>query len=157
MDLAGDALEVAEFAVQQGAKVGSALGNRIVDAANAIGDGVEKVGALAVGLAKEAWEQIKAFINCLLEGFSLCKLMLDDVCDCDAGSSISMSTSGLSMRCVFKDRGTGFSSGYGFSAAGAFEMGDKSSNGRIKLPGQPFYSLLLLVLSVLALCFTLLV
>ncbi|CAE7664347.1 unnamed protein product [Symbiodinium pilosum] len=138
VDLAGDALEVAEFAVQQGAKVGSALGNRIVDAANAIGDGVEKVGALAVGLAKEAWEQIKAFINCLLEGFSLCKLMLDDVCDCDAGSSISMSTSGLSMRCVFKDRGTGFSSGYGFSAAGAFEMGDKSSNGRIKLPGQAF-------------------
>ena len=81
--------------------MGSALGNRIVDAANAIGDGVEKVGALAVGLAKEAWEQIKALIGCLLEGFSLCKLMIDDVCDCDAGSSISMSFSGLSMRCVF--------------------------------------------------------
>lgn len=138
VDLAGDVLAVAEFAVEQGAKVGSAVGNSIVTAANAIGDGVEKVGALAVGLAKAAWEQIKDFLSCLLESFSLCKLMLDDVCDCDAGSSISMSLSGLSMNCVFK--AGQFSSGYGFSSSGggAFEMGDKSSNGRVKLPGNNF-------------------
>ena len=136
VDLAGDALQVAQYAVQEGAKVGSALGDKIATAANAIGDGIERVGALAVGLAKAAWEQIKAFINCLTSGFSLCKLMLGNVCDCDAGSTISMSTSGLGMRCVFK--AGGFSSGYGFSAGGSFEMGDMSSQGRIKIPGQTF-------------------
>ena len=136
VDLAGDVLQVAEFAVNQGVKVGSALGNKIVSAANAIGDGVQKVGALAVGLAKATWEVIKSFIACLLESFSLCKLMLDEVCDCDAGSSISMGTSGMGLRCVFK--AGGLSSGFGFTAGGSFEMGDKSSSGRIKLPGQSF-------------------
>ena len=29
----------------------------------------------------------------------------------------------------------GFSSGYGFSAGGAYQMGDKSSSGRVKIPG----------------------
>ena len=101
VDLADAALSAAEDVAEQAAKVGSALGNKIADAANAIGEGIEKVGAMAVGFAKAAWEAIKDWINCLvnfLDNF-MCRVLIGDQCDCDAGSGLDISGGGLSLTC----------------------------------------------------------
>ena len=58
-----------------GVKVGSKLGDKISAAANALGGEIDKLGALAVGLAQAAWDQIKKFINCLSKSLSLCNLV----------------------------------------------------------------------------------
>lgn len=139
VDLAGDALQVAQYAVSQGAKVGSKLGDKISSAANALGGEIAKLGDLAVGLAKAAWDEIKKFINCFTQAFSLCNILIGHFCDCERGSSVSISTSGLAMTCSFKTD-SDFAKGYGFSAGGeSFQMGDDGSSGRVKIPGQTFF------------------
>ena len=104
VDLAEAALEAADEAAEQAAKVGSALGSAIVEAANAIGEGIDKIGAFAVGFAKAAWEQIKAWIGCLLDFMDnfMCKVLIGDQCDCDAGSGVDIGTGGLSLTCRFE-------------------------------------------------------
>eukprot|EP00913_Durusdinium_trenchii_P026591 g24947.t1 len=142
VDLAGDALQVAQYAVSQGATLGLSrckLGDKISSAANALGGEIAKLGDLAVGLAKAAWDEIKKFINCFTQAFSLCNILIGHFCDCERGSSVSISTSGLAMTCSFKTD-SDFAKGYGFSAGGeSFQMGDDGSSGRVKIPGQTFF------------------
>ncbi|CAE7595042.1 unnamed protein product [Symbiodinium sp. CCMP2592] len=137
VDLAGDALDAAEQSIAQGVKLASTVGNEIASKASALGGEIAKLGPLAAGLAKAAWDEIKKFINCLAQSFTLCKMLIGDMCDCDSGSDVSASLSGLSMRCKFKGD---FAQGFGISSSssGSFEMGDASSGGKIKLPGNPF-------------------
>eukprot|EP00439_Symbiodinium_sp_Y106_P054974 s177_g7.t1 len=139
VDLAGDALDAAEHSVAQGVKLASTVGNEIASKASALGGEIAKLGPLAAGLAKAAWDEIKKFINCLAQSFTLCKMLIGDMCDCDAGSDVSASLSGLSMRCKFKHTGD-FAQGFGISSSGSssFQMGDASSGGKIKLPGSLF-------------------
>ncbi|CAE7763863.1 unnamed protein product, partial [Symbiodinium sp. KB8] len=139
VDLAGDALDAAEHSVAQGVRLASTVGNEIASKAAALGGEIAKLGPLAAGLAKAAWDEIKKFINCLAQSFTLCNMLIGDVCDCDAGSDVSASLSGLSMTCKFKHTGD-FAQGYGISSSSSssFEMGDASSSGKIKLPGNLF-------------------
>ena len=104
VDLADAALSAAEHAAEQAAKVGSALGNKIADAAHAIREGIErieKVGAMAVGFARAAWEAIKDWINCLVNFMDnfMCRVLIGDQCDCDAGNGLDISGGGLSLTC----------------------------------------------------------
>ena len=53
-------------------------------------------------LLEAAWDEIKKFINCFTQAFSLCNILIGHFCDCERGSSVSISTSGLAMTCSFK-------------------------------------------------------
>ncbi|CAE6921942.1 unnamed protein product [Symbiodinium natans] len=139
VDLAGDALHAAKHSIAQGVRLASTVGNEIASKATALGGEIAKLGPLAVGLAKAAWDEIKKFINCLAQSFTLCKMLIGNMCDCDGGSDVSASLSGLSMKCKFKHTGD-FAQGFGISSSSSssFEMGDASSGGKIKLPGNLF-------------------
>ena len=134
--LSQDGLQKAQHTLEQGTKVTSKIGQEIASRTADLGDFAVKLGPLATGLAVATWEAIKDMIGCFFNYYSsMCTLFLDDVCDCAAGSSLSLSTSGISINCVFK--AGSFTQGFGLSAGGRFEKSDGTSS-RVKLPGIMF-------------------
>ena len=93
--LAGTALEHAKAGVNQGVKMASKVGDAIANKMQELGEGVAKLGPLVVGLAKTAWDGIKDFLSCLADALSLCSILIGDACDCNAGSSITISKLGI--------------------------------------------------------------
>ena len=78
VNLAGTALDHATRSLEEGAKLSSKVGKFIADKAAALGGEIAKLGPLAAGLASAAWDQIKKFVNCLREQFSLCSVLIGD-------------------------------------------------------------------------------
>ena len=100
-----------------------------------LGQEVAKLGPLVVGLAKSAWNEIKDLVSCLLEGLTLCSVLIGEYCDCNAGSHIKFSTDGMDMKCVFKVTAD-FSKGYGVTATSTGKYGVITESGVVMLPGK---------------------
>ena len=113
------------------------LGNFIADKAAALGGEVAKLGPLVAGLAEAAWNEIKGFLSCFTESLTLCHVLLGGVCDCNAGSHVTPSASGFSMRCVF-DSSSDFASGFGIRAVPAQKFPGSTATGTVILPGDEF-------------------
>ena len=137
--LGGVYLSTAKFAISQGAKLTAEVGNRLADAASKLGEAVTALPALAVGFAKAVWEDLKNLLNCLTQdpAEQLCDTILGDVCDCEKGSKVDVSLSGVTIKCSFSPAGL-FSKGFGYTYEGNYEAGDKSSNDRTKMPGKEY-------------------
>ncbi|CAE6922673.1 unnamed protein product, partial [Symbiodinium sp. CCMP2456] len=135
--LSQDGLQKAAKSLEQGVKLAGKVAQDVAAKAADLGAEVGKLGTLAVALAADAWNVIKELVGCFLKIFSsMCTLFLEDACDCDAGSYLTLSTSKISARCVFK--AGGFTQGFGLnaSAGGHFGEADESSSGKPKLPGS---------------------
>lgn len=126
----------AKKAADEGKKLANKVGREIKSKADALGDGLEKLGSVAVGFAKDAWEGIKDFFSCFSPQKLLCPLLLPG-CDCDAGSSIAIDFEAVSLKakCVAPTGDFGKSFGLSSSADASFGAGDASSSGKAKLPG----------------------
>ncbi|CAE7220371.1 unnamed protein product [Symbiodinium sp. CCMP2592] len=99
--LARTTLEHAKKGVAQGEKIASKVGNLIVDKASVLGNPIDKVGPLAAGLLSDAWSEIKSSLSCFDIKLSLCHLLLERQCDCDAGSYVNITGDWMEVRCVF--------------------------------------------------------
>jgi hypothetical protein len=126
----------AKNAAAQGKKLASKVAKDIESKVDALGDGVKKLGSLALGIAKDAWEGIKDFFSCFSPQKLLCPLLLPG-CDCDAGSSITIDVDAVSLKakCVAPTGDFGKSFGLSSSAGASFGAADASSSGKAKLPG----------------------
>ncbi|CAE7677387.1 unnamed protein product [Symbiodinium sp. CCMP2456] len=135
VDLAGTVLEHAKKGVEQGVKMVNKVGKAIGDKITELGEEVAKLGPLVAGLAKSAWDEIKNFVSCLLEGLTLCSVLIGEYCDCDAGSYVKFSTGGMDMKCVFKVTAE-FGKGYGVTATSTGKYGVITEAGVVMLPGK---------------------
>jgi len=143
VDLADDALVHAQGLADQGqmlaTQVGTQIGNDIAAAAHAVGDSVkelEKLGPLAMAIAKETWDQIKKFVNCLDDNGLMCPILLGDRCDCPSGSSVRFDGGELVLKCIV-GKSAGFGMGFGFKAQPGGKFGGKKA-GKLQLPGELF-------------------
>ncbi|CAE7217223.1 unnamed protein product [Symbiodinium natans] len=133
--LSQEGLQKAQRSLEQGVRAAARMAQEVADKAAVLGEAVAELGVLAAGFAADAWEAIKDMIGCFLSfATSMCALFLDDVCDCNAGSSLSLSTSQISAKCIFK--AGGFTQGFGISAGGQFGEAEESSSGKAQLPGS---------------------
>ncbi|CAE7663424.1 unnamed protein product [Symbiodinium sp. CCMP2456] len=137
LHLAGDILERAKSSIQQGVKLAEKVGKFIADKAVALGGEVAKLGPLVAGLAEAAWNEIKGFLSCFSESLTLCHVLLGGQCDCNAGSHVTPSASGFSMRCVF-DSSSEFASGFGIRAVPAQKFPGRTAKGTVILPGDEY-------------------
>ncbi|CAE7665244.1 unnamed protein product [Symbiodinium sp. CCMP2456] len=134
VDLAGDALTHAQRFAEEGAKLANKVGDEIERAAGNLASKMEKLGPLVAGLAADAWEVISKWWNCMDATELLCTILIGNHCDCTAGRSrVSISSSGLSLKCVMSQTAD-LSGGMGFSAKPGEPFGGKSPNGKLRLP-----------------------
>ncbi|CAE7707795.1 unnamed protein product, partial [Symbiodinium sp. CCMP2456] len=78
---AGDVLARAQETVAQGAQLAKVVGDAIATKAafgSEVAKEVVKVGPLVAGLATEAWDQIKSFIDCMTESTTLCHILIGE-------------------------------------------------------------------------------
>ncbi|CAE7251401.1 unnamed protein product [Symbiodinium sp. CCMP2456] len=144
VDLADDALQHAQGLAEQGLemaeKVGTKIGEDLEAAARAVGDSVqelEKLGPLAMAIAKETWDQIKKFVNCLDNNGLMCPILIGSHCDCPSGSSVRFDGGELVLKCVI-GKSAELGMGFGFKAKPGELFGPKQKNGKLQLPGQIF-------------------
>eukprot|EP00439_Symbiodinium_sp_Y106_P033113 s6935_g3.t5 len=130
--------DIGTAAVQVGSVVAD-VGELAADASlHLAGDILQRAqSSIQQGLAEAAWNEIKGFLSCFSESLTLCHVLLGGQCDCNAGSHVTPSASGFSMRCVF-DSSSDFASGFGIRAVPAQSFPGRTGKGIVILPGEEY-------------------